>query len=135
MGTNAENAKEPQAVQLKIKREKETSEALKMPEKVSDYPTLYPAKNVPLTADIDEGYVEFEDKKVPMFRGDAIEKAFNDMGIEIKEAKNEKEATQYMKELFGEYEADFPEAFTQDNWCEDFDNTKFELFDKRATDK
>ncbi len=143
---NAENAKELndkelQVVQQEIARREETSEVLNTPEKISDYPNLHPAKNISLVPELndrkilDEGYLEYNNKKVPMFRNGAIEKAFNEMGIEIKEAQNTKEATQYLKELLKDYKKDSPDAFTQDDWFSGHDNTKFTLFDKRAKDK
>jgi nuclear transport factor 2 (NTF2) superfamily protein len=70
-----------------------------------------------------------------MFRNSAIAQAFEEMDIEVKEAKDTKEATTYLKELFKDYKDQVPQAFTQDDWFARRDRTKFNLFEKWRKDK
>lgn len=91
-----------------------------------------------LTSSVDKWYVYANGKKILMFRNQAIQQAFDEMGVTAQDFENntegEEQATAYLQELFKDYKADFPDAFAETNWFDTYNKTKFKLFDKRAKD-
>jgi hypothetical protein len=57
------------------------------------------------------------------------------MGMEVKKVKDTKEATTYLKELFKDYQEQFPQAFKKDDWFARWDKTKFDLFEQWRKNK
>lgn len=68
---------------------------------------------------------EYNSTTLTYARLDGIEQAFQKQGIEVKDCADRKEATLYLKEMFGDYKDKFPELWKENNWYNTSSSTMY----------